>query len=97
MKIEVMSESLKPGKYAVLICNHFYITKDQLKDKSRKYAEARKWFYYICKINGISENRIARYIKRDRSTINDVFNRINSRVDRFKSLSTVRHKILSEV
>lgn len=84
------------GKYASLVCNYFNITKIQLKDKSRKYSEARKWLYYICKVNGIGEAKIATYIKRNRSTINKVFSNLNKRVDKHSSYNNIKTKLLSE-
>ena len=81
---------------ATLVCSHFQITKKQLRGRCRKDAEARKWLYYLCKINGIKEKKIAWYVRRDRSTVNDVFSRMNRRVDRFKSLQTIKEKITGE-
>jgi chromosomal replication initiation ATPase DnaA len=78
------------------ICQHFGIEISQLKSKSRLHSDARKWFYYLCKINGLKEPQIAKYIHRDRSTINDVFSRLNKRVDKFKSLQTIKEKLTIE-
>ena len=84
------------SKYATVICNHFQINKPALKSKNRKLDEARKWFYYLCRTNGIKEEEIAKYIGRDRTTINIVFSRFNKRVDRFKALKDKKEIILNE-
>lgn len=83
-------------KYASVICNNFNITVEQLRSRDRKLAYARKWLYYICRIKGVREMSIANYIGRDRSTINDVFGRMNRIVDRSESLKIIKNKLLSE-
>lgn len=81
---------------STLICNHFNIEKSELRGTSRVFADARKWFYYLCKTNGLKEQRIAGYIRRDRSTINKVFNDLNRRIDKHKNLQTIKEKLTGE-
>ena len=78
-----------------VILEYFNITKEQLISKGRKYEDPRRWFYYICKKNGITEKSIYFTVNRERSGINKVFHHFFKKIEKSPVLQNVERDLLN--
>lgn len=84
-----------PEYWLKKVSSHFGVPKERILSRSRLkiHSVPRRWFYYACYMNGLSQGDIAKFIGRDRSVVSQLVAAFSKKQAKQKDFKKIENEL----